>query len=106
KTKLSPEQFGRYQKEMEARANDQKEVLVLNMVANIDKLLFLNSDQRERLCSSLQSHWDERAFPTLETLVIYEAYFPVIPDQAISPILTEEQKKIWRGAQKINFSSI
>ena len=106
RAKLSPEQFARYQKEMERKAQDRREVVILNVVANLDKLLALDAEQRAKLCDSLRSHWDDRVYPSIEMLAIYEAYSPNIPDQQVSPILTEEQRKIWRGAQKINFASI
>ena len=106
RAKLSEEQFARYLKEIERKAQDRREVVMLNLVANLDKLLFLSVEQRTKLCESLRSHWDERTYPSLEMLVMYDAYFPNIPDRHISPILTEEQQKIWRGVQKINFASI
>jgi hypothetical protein len=106
KEKLSPEQFGRYQKELERRAKDYREATMLNLVANLDKLLILSADQRDKLGESLLANWDDRTYPTLENLVTYEAYYPMIPDQHLNSILTEEQRKIWRGAQKLNFGSI
>ena len=106
RAKLSEEQFARYRKEIERKAQDRREVVMLNLVANLDKLLFLSAEQRTKLCESLRSNWDDRAYPSLEMLVMYDAYFPNIPDRHISPILTEEQQKIWRGVQKINFASI
>jgi hypothetical protein len=106
KSKLSPEQFARYRKELDGKIQDRREAVVLNLVANIDKLLALSTEQRARLCDSFRSHWDDRDYPTLELSVTYDAYFPSIPDQHIGPILTEEQRKIWRGVRKINFSAL
>ncbi len=104
--KLNPEHFARYQKELGRRTKDYREATMLNLVANLDKLLILSTEQREKLCESLLTNWDERTYPTLENLVTYEAYYPLIPDQHLNSILTEDQRKIWRGAQKLNFGSI
>jgi hypothetical protein len=106
RAKLSPEQFARYREEMERKARDRREVAVLNLVAKLDGLLALGVEQRAKLCDSLRSHWDDRAYPSLEILVVYDAYFPNISDSHIGPILTEEQQKIWQGVQKINFAQI
>jgi hypothetical protein len=106
RAKLSPEQFARYQAEMERKVRDRNEVVMLNLVAKLDGLLALGVDQRARLCDSLRSHWDEWARPSLETLTLYDAYFPTIPDSLVNPFLTEEQRRIWQRAQKINFAQI
>jgi hypothetical protein len=106
KANLTPEQLERYKKEMDRRTKDQHEVVVVNVVANMDKILILSTDQRKKLCDSLLSHWDDKVYPTLDLLVTYEAYFPMIPESYINPVLNEEQKKIWRGAQKLQFATI
>ena len=81
---------------------------MLNIVANLDKLLDPQAPSKRlnKLFDSLLSHWDERIYPSPDLLLTYEAYFPTIPDQYLTPILNEDQRKIWRGAQKLNFTSI
>jgi hypothetical protein len=91
---------------MEKKAQIRNEIVMLNLVAKLDGLLALGVEQRARLCDSLRSHWDEWARPSLETLALYDAYLPNIPDSLVNPFLTEEQRRIWQGAQKVNFAQI
>ena len=104
--KLSPEQFDRYGEELKRKAEIRREAAVLNLVANIDRLLSLDPTQRNLLAEQFQAHWDERDYPTLEQSIIYDAYFPSIPDPHILPILSAPQREIWRAARKINFSAL
>jgi hypothetical protein len=103
KARLSPEQFARYQEELDLKAKDQRKAITLNLVANLDRLLFLSNEQREKIGEALLSHWDERTFPTLENLANYETYFPVLPDRYIAPILNDAQRNTWNGVQKVTF---
>jgi hypothetical protein len=106
KEKLSPEQFGRYKKELEEKARDQRETVILNIVANLDKAMILSKDQRDKLCTFILAQWDDRTYPTIETLTMYESYFPMIPNQLLSPILNNDQMKIWNSLPKIQIASI
>ncbi len=106
KAKLSPEQFAQFQKESEGKARDRREVLVLNVVAKMDQVLLLSRDQREKLCETLRSEWDERTYPSVEMLQFYPLYFPMIPDPQTRPILSEDQQKIWQGVPKLNFAQV
>jgi hypothetical protein len=106
RARLSPEQFARYKAEMERKAQDRREVAMLNLVAKLDGLLSLSVEQRAKLCDSLRSNWDDRTYPSLEILVMYDAYFPIIPGLQLDSLLTEEQRRIWQGVQKINFAQI
>ena len=105
KAKLPPEQFARYEAELDKRLKDQRQAIMLNLVASMDKILILSPEQRTKLGDSLLEHWDERVFPSLENVVNYESnsYFPNIPDQYITPVLGEAQQKAWRGIQKVTF---
>jgi hypothetical protein len=106
KQKLSPEQVERYKKEMEAKSRDQRLAVMQNVVANLDKIMFLSSEQRDKLCEVLLANWNEQTYPTIDSVTVYENYFPIIPNQTLSPILGEDQMKIWRTAPKIQFGSI
>jgi len=106
KSKLTPEQFIRFQAESEQKTQDRREVVLLNIVAKIDQLLILSPDQRGKLQESLRAQWDDRIYPQIEMLVTYDAYFPAIPDAQIRPILTDAQRKVWQDVQKINFGTI
>jgi hypothetical protein len=104
--RLSPEQFARYKAELDARAKDQRQAEVLHLVATIDKLLTLSTEQREKLIENLTKQWDDLNYPTIETATIYEGYYPVVNTQSIYPVLNDDQKKIWGLATKISYSSV
>ena len=106
KAKLSPEQWDRLQKESENKAQDRREAVLQNVVTKLDQLLILTPEQRSKLENSLRTRWDDRVYPQLEMLTAYENYFPAIPENQISPLLTETQRRVWGDVQKINFSSI
>ena len=106
KAKLSPEQFARYQKEVERKAEDRREVVLLNIVVKIEKVLFLSPEQRQKLCDSLRSQWDEFSYPSIEMLDGYQQFVPVIPDRQIWPILTAEQQDTWQVTQKMHFGPL
>ena len=106
KAKLSPEQLARYQKEAKSKAEDRREVVLLNVVAKIEKVLHLSPDQREKLCDSLRSQWDESQYPSIEMLDVYEQFVPMIPDWQIWQILTADQQDTWQVTQKMHFGPL
>jgi hypothetical protein len=103
KAKLSPEQFARYQEELEVKARDQRKAIAFSVVANLDRLLFLSNEQREKIGEALLANWNESTFPTLENLVNYEQYFPVLPERSLTPLLNDAQRTTWNGVQKVTF---
>ena len=66
KKDLAPEQFGRYQAEVEKRDAYRKQSAVRYLVDAIDRDLFLSDQQRLQLTESLSSHWDQSWSMTLE----------------------------------------
>jgi hypothetical protein len=96
KAHLSPEQSARYQAEVEARAENHKRVAVLNLVSKIDQDLILSAAQRDELCESLSSNWNNLWCQQLE-LLSYNQFFPDIPEDFIVPILNNTQRDLWRG---------
>jgi hypothetical protein len=106
KERLSPEQFDRYKLEITARSKVQREAEVLHLVALLDRLLLLSKDQRDKLQETLQSHWDETNFPSLDTANIYEGYYPMINNIYLNPILDADQRKIWNAATKISYAAV
>jgi hypothetical protein len=101
KASLSAEQAARYQKELELRDAARKRATVRNLVGKVDKLLLLTNEQRDRLAGILETHWNA-AWNQTQWLTYSAAYFPPMPDTEILAILTEPQKTVWRGAQKVN----
>jgi hypothetical protein len=101
KTHLSASQFERYRKELDARAADEKQVAVLNLVAKLDQNLLLSPDQRDRLKESLTAGWDESWSQNLQMFQLADQYMPSIPDDRIVPYLNATQRGIWSGLQKL-----
>jgi hypothetical protein len=101
---LSPEQAARYEKELDERALAQKRVWALTLVRMVDKILVLTANQRDKLTKILEKNWKD-SWNQSQILMYGENYFPAMPDAEILPILTDNQKTVWRGVPKgtINF---
>jgi hypothetical protein len=93
---LSPGQQARYKEEIEKRAASRKQVVIDNLVAKLDQDLVLNSDQRTRLVEALSANWKDAWGQSLEMLMNIDNVFPNIPDQVVAPILTDNQREVWR----------
>jgi hypothetical protein len=93
---LSPAQKARYKEEIEKRATSRKQVVIDNLVAKLDQDLVLNSDQRTRLVEALSANWKDAWGQSLEMLMNIDNVFPNIPDQVVAPILTDNQREVWR----------
>jgi hypothetical protein len=98
---LSPEQRGRYQKELDDRCAARKQVMVLNLVGRIDSILLLSAEQRVKLGEILQNNWND-SWNHEQWLSMGNRYFPPMPDDKILPLLTETQKHLWRDTAKGN----
>lgn len=98
---LSPEQAARYQKELDQRAAARKRVVLLNLVAKVDKVLVLSIEQRDKLGKILDNKWTD-SWDQTQMLMYVGQHFPPMPDTEILPILTESQKVVWRGIPKGN----
>jgi hypothetical protein len=101
KANLSPEQATRYEKEIDQRTVARKRLVLLNLVASIDKRLILTADQRTQLHEILEKNW-QPAWNNTQMLMQNGQYLPALPDGKIVPILTETQKSVWRDIQKGN----
>ncbi len=101
RTTLSPEQAARYQKELELRAAARKRVVLLDLVAKIDKLLALTTEQRAQIRTILENNWDD-SWDHIQFLMYGGQYFPRMPEAKIAPLLTETQKAVWRDIPKGN----
>jgi hypothetical protein len=105
RAKLSDLQFSLYRDELERKARDRKEALLLNVVANFDKHLRLDADHRERLCEALRSGWNDQNYAVIESSPAYFVNLPIY-DKLISPVLTEDQKKAWRSMPRVLLTNI
>jgi hypothetical protein len=97
---LQKEQWDRYQAELVRRTDNRKRALVLLLVAKMDRVLLLNTEQREQLSEALLRNWQDSWLQSLRLWQSNEQYFPEIADRHLLPILNIRQQEIWRGQQK------
>jgi len=102
---LAKDQLARYQAEAERRQAADKDAAIKTAVAQVDTALFLNEEQREKIVKALSANWQDGWEQWLMLWQYSGQYYPQIPDQHVTPHLTDEQKTVWRGLQKVNFSS-
>jgi hypothetical protein len=100
---LDADQQAAYDAELKERRAYRKQTVIENLVAQLDDRLNLTAQQREKLARSLHVRWDESWAPPLEIFVRMSEYVPVMPDEAITPHLTPEQRQLWAGLQKVSF---
>jgi hypothetical protein len=96
---LSPEQAARYQKELDLRAEARKRVVLLNLVAKVDKVLVLTTEQRDKLREILEDNWKD-SWNQTQMLMYGGQHFPSMPDLEIRLILTATQKNVWSDIPK------
>jgi hypothetical protein len=101
KNDLTPEQFARYEVEVEKRDAFQKESAVRFLVDAIDREVYLSDDQRLKLTESLLAHWDPSWNSSLEYVLYGNRFFPAGVDPYVTPYLDLTQKKIWAGVQRV-----
>jgi hypothetical protein len=101
KNDLTPEQFARYEVEVEKRDAFQKESAVRFLVDAIDREVYLSHDQRVKLTESLLAHWDPSWNSTLEYVLYGNRFFAAGVDPYVTPYLDSTQKKIWAGVQRV-----
>jgi hypothetical protein len=102
KSHLTPEQFARYQAELEERAENRKQIAVRNIVARLDADLILSAEQRDQLCEALSSNWNDRWCQQLESLQYINQFFPNIPSDYVTPFLNKTQQELWKTIQRNN----
>ncbi len=104
KTHLSPEQAARYQKELDAQTAAGKRMAVDNLVVMVDDALNLSKDQRSKLVDILLNNWDD-SWNQTQYYFNSGRWFPAMPDEKISAILTQSQRDVWSGINKnrVNF---
>jgi hypothetical protein len=98
---LSPEQFARYEKELKLRTAARKRMVVSNLVSMVDGILILRPDQREKIREILNDNWNE-IWDQPQLYMYGRQYIPPMPDAKINPILTDTQRTVWQGVQKMN----
>ena len=103
-TILPNDKFMEFKAESVQRMEIRKRAILMNVVSLLDSKLLLEQDQRERILASLTSRWVD-SWEKWSMLNMYGGrYLPMIPDDCVTNVLTSEQKKIWVGIQKVDFS--
>jgi len=101
--KLPVEQASRYALESLRRNASHRKFNVTAIVARLDEELVLNEEQREQLIGSLSANWRDGWGVSPEMVMSNNNQFlPAIPDPYIVPLLNDDQKTVWKGAQKQN----
>jgi hypothetical protein len=103
---MTDEQRTAYAAEAEKRHEFRKQAAIENLVAQLDQRLELTSTQREKLTESLSSRWKDDWAPPLEIFVQMANYIPAVPDEAVLPHLTAEQKALWQTVQRISVRGV
>jgi hypothetical protein len=102
KKQLSPQQFSRYQSEVDKRFADRKAAGLRYLVDAVDRELLLSPKQRDQLTEKLASKWDESWAMYLEYIMYGNQFFPQDVDRVVIPVLDETQKKVWNSTQKVS----
>ena len=71
-------------------------MVIDNLVAKLDGDLVLTAEQRDKLVKALAANWKDAWGQSLQMLQNLDSFFPNIPDQVVAPILSENQKEVWR----------
>ena len=101
KKNLTPEQFSRYEAEIEKRNVSRRRSALHYLIDAIDRDLFLSDLQRVKLTESLVLHWDDSWCTSLEYVLYGNQFYPLGADPFVVPILNDAQKRIWQGTQKV-----
>jgi hypothetical protein len=97
---LSPAEAARYEAETQKRCANIHEVCARSLVADLDRLLFLSHQQRDKLERELAAHWDDK---WTSTFVIGSC--PKIPDELLVSYLDSQQQARWKNLPKVDSRS-
>ncbi|HET6324298.1 MAG TPA: hypothetical protein VFG04_06325 [Planctomycetaceae bacterium] len=103
---LSPVQANRYETETRKRNEKVRDVCARNLVAALDREVFLSENQRTKLTTALTRDWD----PAWTPLVVHgearvPAEFPRIRDTLIASDLDAAQQARWAELTKVEPAS-
>jgi hypothetical protein len=91
-----------YREERTKRNDFRVHAAIENIVAQMDEKLDLAPEQRRAIIASLRENWKPEWTPPLQLFVQMSQYTPSVPDEHVMPHLTEEQRVVWQGVQKIS----
>jgi hypothetical protein len=101
KRDLTAGQWSLYHAERQKRDENRKRMTIRYFIDAIDREIYLSPDQRQRLEASLNSSWDSTWALYLENHLYGNRYYPMTIDTLVTPVLSDAQKKVWQGVQKV-----
>ncbi len=101
KRHLTPEQYAHYRSEFDKRSANRKQAALTFLVDVLDRDLVLSSLQREKVTESLSAHWDDGWCMYMEYVLYGNLFYPAGVDPFVTPLLSDHQKKVWQGVQKV-----
>jgi hypothetical protein len=101
KKHLSTDQWALYSTELAQRQASRKQAGLRYLVESLDRDLYLSDPQRRKLAESLSAHWDDGWSIYLEYVLYGNQFYPMGIDPHLTPILTDVQKKVWQGFQRV-----
>jgi hypothetical protein len=94
---VSAERWAAWEVDIQRRDANRKEAAIGFFVAALDRDLLLSHEQRDQLTESLSSHWDDTWTEALELNLYGNPFVPKVPDELITPYLSDAQTRGWRG---------
>lgn len=104
KETLTEDQMAKYTEEATKRTALRKRTAIQSAVALLDGTLCLTAEQRDKITESITANWQDNWEQWLMLSMYGGQYFPTIPDQHVTTHLNVEQKSVWNGLQKVDFS--
>jgi len=95
---VSPEQHAKYVEEARLRDEYERDAAVGIVLDMVDAKLALSADQRKEIYGKLMEEWKDIDLQWLQNYRNNPQYMPQMPDELISPVLTEKQKELWIAA--------
>lgn len=106
KEALPPEEYAKYETELNKRKEATKYATVNLIVNRLDQQLWLSSNQRDAITQQLLTEWQDSNENWLSITNYGNRTLPTIPDKTVVPHLTVRQKSAWNNIQKISTSTI
>ena len=101
KQDLSAENWSIYQAERQKRDENRKRMTIRYFVDAIDRELYLSALQRTQIKDAFESNWEPTWALYLENHLYGNRYYPMTIDPLVTPVLSNAQKKVWQGVQKV-----
>jgi len=101
KKDLAPEQWSRYQAELDKRLASRKQIAIRYLLDALDRDLYLSHQQRTKLTDALSSHWDDGWSIYLEYMLQGNQFYPMGIDPLVATVLSDTQKKVWQSFQRV-----